>query len=167
MDGPWQIGAKTAHEYGRAGMKPPSHAVGRPLYRTGRLRLVQSRNGDYARWEYEVLDHCFDHVDFISLHTYFMNPHDSTESFSAISSCSTSSSRSGGDSPTPVAATRRSPSASCSRSTSGTSGTRRARILICASLAGRTSAAIEEVYNTEDAPAGRRRAYHATQQCDR
>lgn len=35
----------------------------------------------YARWEYEVLDHCFDHVDFISLHTYFMNPHDSTEEF--------------------------------------------------------------------------------------
>jgi alpha-N-arabinofuranosidase len=27
----------------------------------------------YAAWEYEVLDHCFDEVDFISLHTYFRN----------------------------------------------------------------------------------------------
>lgn len=36
-----------------------------------------------ARWEYEVLDHCFDDIDFISLHTYFENPHDKAEEFLA------------------------------------------------------------------------------------
>jgi len=35
----------------------------------------------YGRWEYEVLSHCFDYVDFVSLHTYFTNPHDSTEEY--------------------------------------------------------------------------------------
>jgi alpha-N-arabinofuranosidase len=35
----------------------------------------------YARWEYEVLDRCFEHVDFISLHTYFTNPLDDTQEF--------------------------------------------------------------------------------------
>jgi alpha-N-arabinofuranosidase len=35
----------------------------------------------YARWEYEVLDKCFEHVDFISLHTYFTNPHNATAEF--------------------------------------------------------------------------------------
>jgi len=82
MDGPWQLGAKTAQEYGRA-----AHETAKAMRWVDpsiELAACGSSNREmatYARWEYEVLDHCFDHVDFISLHTYFMNPHDATEEF--------------------------------------------------------------------------------------
>jgi alpha-N-arabinofuranosidase len=82
MDGPWQIGAKTAREYGRLALETAK--VMRWVDPSIELAACGSSNRDmatYARWEYEVLDHCFDHVDFISLHTYFTNPHDSTEEF--------------------------------------------------------------------------------------
>ena len=82
MDGPWQIGAMTAHEYGRAAQETAK--VMRWVDPSIELAACGSSNRDmatYARWEYEVLDRCFDHVDFISLHTYFMNPHDDTEEF--------------------------------------------------------------------------------------
>ena len=35
----------------------------------------------YGRWEYEVLDECFEAVDLISLHTYFRNPEGTTAGF--------------------------------------------------------------------------------------
>ena len=38
----------------------------------------------FAAWEYEVLEKCFDDVDFISLHTYFTNPHGTEEFFGNI-----------------------------------------------------------------------------------
>ncbi len=82
MDGPWQIGAKTAREYGRLALETAK--VMRWVDPSIELAACGSSNRDmatYARWEYEVLDHCFDYVDFISLHTYFQNPHDSTEEF--------------------------------------------------------------------------------------
>ena len=82
MDGPWQIGAKTAREYGRLALETAKAM--RWVDPSIELAACGSSNRDmatYARWEYEVLDHCFDHVDFISLHTYFQNPHDSTEEF--------------------------------------------------------------------------------------
>lgn len=82
MDGPWQIGAKTAGEYGRIAHETAK--VMRWVDPSIELAACGSSNRDmatYARWEYEVLDHCFDYVDFISLHTYFQNPHDSTEEF--------------------------------------------------------------------------------------
>jgi alpha-N-arabinofuranosidase len=74
MDGPWQICRKTAEEYGRSALETAKV-----------MRLVDSsltlaacgssfRNMEtYGSWEYEVLEHCFDHVDMISLHTYFAN----------------------------------------------------------------------------------------------
>ena len=82
MDGPWQIGANTAQEYGRAAQETAK--VMRWVDPSIELAACGSSNREmatYARWEYEVLDRCFDQVDFISLHTYFTNPHDSTEEF--------------------------------------------------------------------------------------
>ena len=75
MDGPWQIGAKTAHEYGRLAQE----AAKAMRLVDGRLELAACGSSNremptYARWEYEVLDHCFEQVDHISLHTYFGNP---------------------------------------------------------------------------------------------
>lgn len=82
MDGPWQIGAKTASEYG---------AVARETAKTMRWtdpNLVLAACGSshsamptYAAWEYEVLDRCFDEVDFISLHQYFRNDEDDIRKF--------------------------------------------------------------------------------------
>ena len=82
MDGPWQIGAKTAEEYGRI-----AHETAKAMRWVDasiELAACGSSNREmktYARWEYEILDHCFDDVDFISLHTYFQNPHDQAEEF--------------------------------------------------------------------------------------
>ena len=72
MDGAWQIGHKTADEYGRIAEE------------TGKLmklvdpdiELVACGSSDYnistfGQWEYTVLDHAYDVVDYISLHQYY------------------------------------------------------------------------------------------------
>ncbi len=77
MDGPWQICHKTAQEYGRAALEAAK--VMRWTDPTIQLAACGSshRNmASYGAWEYEVLDHCFEEVDFISLHTYFRNDAD-------------------------------------------------------------------------------------------
>ncbi len=82
MDGPWQIGANTAEEYGRAAQETAKAM--RWVDPSIELAACGSSNREmqtYARWEYEVLDKCFDQVDFISLHTYFTNPHDATDEY--------------------------------------------------------------------------------------
>jgi alpha-N-arabinofuranosidase len=74
MDGPWQICRKTAQEYGRIAQE-----TGKVMrWVDGNLQLAacgssQRSMSTYGAWEYEVLDHCFDEVDFISLHAYFRN----------------------------------------------------------------------------------------------
>jgi alpha-N-arabinofuranosidase len=77
MDGPWQIGHKTAQEYGRAALETAK--VMRWTDPTIQLAACGSSHRNmrsYGAWEYEVLEHCFDEVDFISLHTYFRNDAD-------------------------------------------------------------------------------------------
>ncbi len=77
MDGPWQIGHKTAREYGRVALETAK--VMRWLDPTLILAACGSSHRQmpqYGTWEYEVLDHCFEQVDFISLHTYFSNKDD-------------------------------------------------------------------------------------------
>jgi alpha-L-arabinofuranosidase len=84
MDGPWQICRKTADEYGRAALETAK--VMRMVDPTVTLAACGSSNHDmatYGKWEDTVLEHCFDEVDFISLHTYFENKLDSTEEFFA------------------------------------------------------------------------------------
>ena len=93
MDGPWQIGQKTAYEYGRVAQETAKvmrslgddfqiyEADGSVTSVGKRLTLAAcgSSNLDmptYAAWEYEVLEQCFDQVDFISLHQYFRNDED-------------------------------------------------------------------------------------------
>jgi alpha-L-arabinofuranosidase len=84
MDGSWQIGAKTADEYGRLALETAK--IMRCVDPSIELSACGSSNRNmesYGRWEYEVLDRCFDQVDYVSLHTYFTNPADSTEEFFA------------------------------------------------------------------------------------
>ena len=74
MDGPWQICQKTAAEYGRAAQE--SAKVMRWVDPTVQLTACGSSNhsmSTYGHWEHDVLERCFEQVDFISLHQYFRN----------------------------------------------------------------------------------------------
>jgi alpha-N-arabinofuranosidase len=82
MDGPWQVGQKTATEYGRL-----ANEVGKAMKLFDpSLELVAcgSSNSDmptYPEWEGTVLDHCYDTVDYISLHQYYHNYEDDLPTF--------------------------------------------------------------------------------------
>jgi alpha-N-arabinofuranosidase len=74
MDGPWQICHKNSQEYGRAAKE----AAKVMRWTSEGLTLAACGSSyrempTYGAWEYEVLDHCFESVDFISLHQYFHN----------------------------------------------------------------------------------------------
>jgi alpha-N-arabinofuranosidase len=74
MDGPWQIGQKTAEEYGRVAQETAKVM----RWVDPRVQLTacgSSHRGmpTYGHWEQEVLERCFDQVDYISLHQYFRN----------------------------------------------------------------------------------------------
>jgi alpha-N-arabinofuranosidase len=74
MDGPWQICQKTATEYGRVAQETAK--VMRWVDPDVQLTACGSSNHSmptYGHWEQEVLERCFEHVDFISLHQYFRN----------------------------------------------------------------------------------------------
>jgi alpha-N-arabinofuranosidase len=84
MDGPWQMETKTAWEYGRIA----SEAAKLMKWIDPAVELAacgsSSRNmPTFGSWEDTVLDHCFEHVEFISLHTYLNNYADDTPAFLA------------------------------------------------------------------------------------
>jgi alpha-N-arabinofuranosidase len=86
MDGPWQIGHKTADEYGRAALETAK--VMKWVDPSIELVACGSSNRampTFAQWEATVLDHTYDHVDFISLHTYYGNNDNDTANFLAKS----------------------------------------------------------------------------------
>ena len=85
MDGPWQICRKTAGEYGRVAQE--AGKVMRWVDDSIQLAACGSSHRampTYGAWEYEVLDHCFNEVDFISLHAYFRNDADNLPEFFAV-----------------------------------------------------------------------------------
>jgi alpha-N-arabinofuranosidase len=84
MDGPWQMEAKTAHEYGRLAcetakmMKWVDPAI--------ELAVCGSSGPNmptFGAWEQTVLEHTFEHVDYISLHMYINNYANDTAAFLA------------------------------------------------------------------------------------
>lgn len=82
MDAPWQIGRKSAGEYGRLARE--SAKLMRLVSPDLLLTACGSSNRDlptFGAWEYEVLDECFEEVDFLSVHAYFENPHADTAEF--------------------------------------------------------------------------------------
>lgn len=75
MDGPWQIGAKTAEEYGRVA----AEAAKVMKWVDEDIELVvcgSSGQGmpTFGSWEETVLEHTYEHVDYLSLHSYYGNP---------------------------------------------------------------------------------------------
>ncbi|MFV0251756.1 MAG: alpha-N-arabinofuranosidase [Beutenbergiaceae bacterium] len=84
LDGPWQIGHKTAAEYGRLAQEA---AKAMRLVDPG-IELVavgssNSRMPTFGTWEQEVLRHTYDEVDYISLHAYYQELDGDAESFLA------------------------------------------------------------------------------------
>ena len=82
VDAPWQIGRKTAREYGRLARETAK--LMRQVSPGLLLTACGSSNRDlpsFGSWEYEVLDECFDEVDFLSVHAYFENPHQDSVEF--------------------------------------------------------------------------------------
>ncbi|MUT64389.1 alpha-N-arabinofuranosidase [Paenibacillus sp. NEAU-GSW1] len=86
MDGPWQIGAKTAYEYGRIAnetakvMKWVDPTI--ELVACGSSHIGMPTFGE---WESTVLDLTYDNVDYLSLHQYYGNAEQDTETFLARS----------------------------------------------------------------------------------
>ena len=84
MDGPWQTGAKTAEEYGRVAHETAK--VMRWVDPSIELAACGSSGRNmhtFGAWEDTVLQHTFDQVEWISLHTYLNNYADDTPAFLA------------------------------------------------------------------------------------
>ena len=84
MDGPWQIGHKTAEEYGRLA----NETANVMKYMDPSIELVlcgSSSSGmpTYAQWEATVLEHCYENVDYLSLHNYYADHDNDSATFLA------------------------------------------------------------------------------------
>lgn len=86
MDGPWQIGHKTATEYARI-----AHESAKVMkWVDPSIELVACGSSGqgmatFGEWESTVLDECYNDVDYISLHTYYGNRSGNTREFLANS----------------------------------------------------------------------------------
>ncbi|RJS93019.1 alpha-N-arabinofuranosidase [Salinisphaera sp. Q1T1-3] len=86
MDGPWQIGHKTADEYGHLANETAKAL--RAFDPSLELVACGSSNAEmptYPEWEAKVLDRCYEAVDYISLHIYFTNYADNLRDYLALS----------------------------------------------------------------------------------
>jgi alpha-N-arabinofuranosidase len=86
MDGAWQIGHKTAEEYGRLACETAKVMK----WVDPKIELVacgssHSKMPTFPDWEMSVLDHTYELVDYISLHTYLGNQENDTPHFLAKS----------------------------------------------------------------------------------
>jgi alpha-L-arabinofuranosidase len=84
LDGPWQIGHKTAHEYGRLANET---AKAMRFVDPGLELVAVGSSGrgmpTFGEWEHTVLTHTYDQVDFISMHAYYQEEHGDAASFLA------------------------------------------------------------------------------------
>lgn len=86
MDGPWQIGQKTAEDYGKlaaqAGklMKLVDDSIELVLCGSSSTEMLT-----FASWEAEVLDQAYEYVDYISLHRYYGNQENDLNNYLAKS----------------------------------------------------------------------------------
>lgn len=86
MDGPWQIGHKTAEEYGRLACETAK--IMKTVDPSIELVACGSSYPEMATfidWELTVLDHTYKYIDYISLHSYYGNKDNDTPSYLARS----------------------------------------------------------------------------------
>ncbi|MBO0979640.1 alpha-N-arabinofuranosidase [Microbacterium sp. SD291] len=84
LDGPWQIGGKTATEYGRLAQETAKAM--KLVDDSIELVAVGSSNRGmptFGTWEHTVLTHAYDEVDYISMHAYYRELDGDAESFLA------------------------------------------------------------------------------------
>ncbi|MEU4428231.1 alpha-N-arabinofuranosidase [Actinoplanes sp. NPDC024001] len=84
MDGPWQIGHKTATEYGRLAAET-AKAMRRvdPTVELAACGSSNRRMPTFGAWEATVLAETYDQVDYISLHSYYEQHGGDRDSFLA------------------------------------------------------------------------------------
>lgn len=84
MDGAWQMGAKTAIEYGRIALEASKMMKWTDDSIETVLCGSSSRNSKtFGEWEAQSLDIAYDSIDYVSLHQYYGNHDDDTMSFLA------------------------------------------------------------------------------------
>ena len=86
MDGPWQMGHKTAAEYGHIA----NEAAKMMKWVDPSIELVacgssSSQMPTFGDWELTMLDECYENIDYVSLHRYYGNPTNDTPGFLARS----------------------------------------------------------------------------------
>lgn len=86
MDGGWQMGAKTAVEYGRVALEASKMMKWTDPSIETVLCGSSSRNSPtFGTWEVESLDIAYDSIDYVSLHQYYGNWEDDAPTFLARS----------------------------------------------------------------------------------
>jgi alpha-N-arabinofuranosidase len=87
MDGPWQMGHRSADDYGKFALE----AAKMMKWTDPSIKLVAAGssnfgpNADWVGWNRTVLSHLRDHVDYLSLHTYVGNAKNSFADYMASS----------------------------------------------------------------------------------
>ena len=84
MDGPWQICHKDAVEYG----KTACEAAKMMKWVDPTIELVACGSSGFdmptfGTWEYQMLQECYDQIDYVSLHRYYGNRTNNTPDFLA------------------------------------------------------------------------------------
>ncbi len=84
MDGPWQMGHKTAAEYGHSAAETAKAM--KAMDASLEFVVCGSSNVDmptFPQWEASTLEEAYDYVDYISLHQYYGNSSGDTADFLA------------------------------------------------------------------------------------
>lgn len=86
MDGPWQIGHLEAEEYGRKARE----AAKMMRWHDPSIQLISCGSSSsgmptYPEWDRVVLEHCWDKIEYHSMHYYAGNTENDTGSFLALS----------------------------------------------------------------------------------
>jgi alpha-N-arabinofuranosidase len=87
MDGPWQMGHRTAEDYGKFALE----AAKLMKWTDPRVKLIAAgssnfgANADWVGWNREVLAYLKDHIEYLSLHMYVGNAANDYYDFMAVS----------------------------------------------------------------------------------
>lgn len=86
MDGPWQIGHKTAEEYGRLAVETAKAMKWvDPTIELVTCGSSSSSMATFPEWEATTLEHTYEAADYISLHQYYGNRDNDSASYLAKS----------------------------------------------------------------------------------
>ncbi|MDL2295432.1 alpha-N-arabinofuranosidase [Lachnospiraceae bacterium OttesenSCG-928-E19] len=84
MDGEWQMGHKTAYEYGRlAAETGKAMKIIDPEIELIACGSSMSNMPSYPQWDMKVLEHTYDVIDYLALHQYYAGQEKGTKSFLA------------------------------------------------------------------------------------